>query len=158
MRGSMAESARGQIYGMASWFFCCLRVASRPELLRSIGRSICRKGCTMIRSPIMPVTPAFLLKPQLAAEMIQRALGLAAVCWVASSIASTGSARSRCNAAKPVKATHWRQFQFGWTSWSKPQRVFGISLEEIANTVASIDWRRRSWPVPEPRPNHWTTA
>jgi SRSO17 transposase len=92
----------------------------------------------------VPGDIGFSTKPQLAAEMIERALAAGVPFrWVAAdSVYGVGDIeRDLRQAGKGyvlgVNSNHW------FASWGKPQRVVGTA-EEIAKTQRRSDWRRLS--------------
>ena len=114
----------GEDYELPDRCFCCLRVASWPCLHRS--RALFAEGLDRRsgspEDPYVPGDVSFATKPQLAAEMIERALGLACRSAGLRPIASMGSAISTdCQAGKGyvlgINSNHW------FASWGKPQRV-----------------------------------
>ena len=97
-----------------------------------------------LKATYVPGDVSFSTKPQLAAEMIERAL-VAGVPfrWVAAdSVYGVGDIeRDLRQAGKGyvlgVNSSHW------FASWGKPQRVVGTA-EELAKTQRRSDWRRLS--------------
>jgi SRSO17 transposase len=92
----------------------------------------------------VPDDVSFSTKPQLAAEMIERALAAGVPFrWVAAdSVYGVGDIeRDLRQAGKGyvlgINSNHW------FASWGKPQRVIGTA-EEIAKTRQRSDWRRLS--------------
>ena len=97
-----------------------------------------------LKATYVPDNVSFSTKPQLAVEMIERALRLACRSVGLRPIASMGSAISSGTSAKPVKAMYSASNSNHWfASWGKPQRVAGTA-EEIAKTQRRSDWRRLS--------------
>ena len=92
----------------------------------------------------MPDNVSFSTKPQLAVEMIERALAAGVPFrWVAAdSVYGVGDIERNLRQAGKgyvlgVNSNHW------FASWGKPQRVAGTA-EEIAKTQRRSDWRRLS--------------
>ena len=97
-----------------------------------------------LKATYVPGDIGFSTKPQLAAEMIERALAAGVPFrWVAAdSVYGVGDIeRDLRQAGKGyvlgVNSNHW------FASWGKPQRVVGTA-EEIAKTQRRSDWRRLS--------------
>ena len=97
-----------------------------------------------LKATYVPGDTGFSTKPQLAAEMIERALAAGVPFrWVAAdSVYGVGDIeRDLRQAGKGyvlgVNSNHW------FASWGKPQRVVGTA-EEIAKTQRRSDWRRLS--------------
>ncbi len=97
-----------------------------------------------LKATYVPGDVSFSTKPQLAAEMIERALAAGVPFrWVAAdSVYGVGDIeRDLRQAGKGyvlgVNSNHW------FASWGKPQRVVGTA-EEIAKTQRRSDWRRLS--------------
>src|SRR6266446_6821078 len=97
-----------------------------------------------LKATYVPDNVSFLTKPQLAVEMIERALAAGVPFrWVAGdSVYGVGDIeRDLRQAGKGyvlgVNSNHW------FASWGKPQRVAGTA-EEIAKTQRRSDWRRLS--------------
>src|SRR6266566_4228391 len=97
-----------------------------------------------LKATYVPDNVSFLTKPQLAVEMIERALAAGVPFrWVAAdSVYGVGDIeRDLRQAGKGyvlgVNSNHW------FASWGKPQRVAGTA-EEIAKTQRRSDWRRLS--------------
>src|SRR5438552_1062985 len=97
-----------------------------------------------LKATYVPDNVSFLTKPQLAVEMIERALAAGVPFrWVAGdSVYGVGNIeRDLRQAGKGyvlgVNSNHW------FASWGKPQRVAGTA-EEIAKTQRRSDWRRLS--------------
>ena len=97
-----------------------------------------------LKTTYVPGDVSFSTKPQLAAEMIERALAAGVPFrWVAAdSVYGVGDIeRDLRQAGKGyvlgINSNHW------FASWGKPQRVIGTA-EEIAKTRQRSDWRRLS--------------
>jgi SRSO17 transposase len=97
-----------------------------------------------LKTTYVPGDVSFSTKPQLAAEMIERALAAGVPFrWVAAdSVYGVGDIeRDLRQAGKGyvlgINSNHW------FASWGKPQRVIGTA-EEIAKTQQRSDWRRLS--------------
>src|SRR6476620_11152902 len=97
-----------------------------------------------LKATYVPDNVSFSTKPQLAVEMIERALAAGVPFrWVAGdSVYGVGDIeRDLRQAGKGyvlgVNSNHW------FASWGKPQRVAGTA-EEIAKTQRRSDWRRLS--------------
>ena len=97
-----------------------------------------------LKATYVPDNISFSTKPQLAVEMIERALAAGVPFrWVAAdSVYGVGDIeRDLRQAGKGyvlgVNSNHW------FASWGKPQRVAGTA-EEIAKTQRRSDWRRLS--------------
>ena len=97
-----------------------------------------------LKAAYVPGDVSFSTKPQLAAEMIERALAAGVPFrWVAAdSVYGVGDIEQDLRQAGKgyvlgVNSNHW------FASWGKPQRVFGTA-EEIAKTQRRSDWRRLS--------------
>ena len=98
-----------------------------------------------LKATYVPANVSFSTKPQLAVEMIERALAAGVPFrWVAGdSVYGVGDIeRDLRQAGKGyvlgVNSNHW------FASWGKPQRVAGTA-EEIAKTQRRSDWRRLRW-------------
>ena len=97
-----------------------------------------------LKATYVPGDVGFSTKPQLAAEMIERALAAGVPFrWVAAdSVYGVGDIERELRQAGKgyvlgVNSNHW------FASWGKPQRVIGTA-EEIAKTQRRSDWRRLS--------------
>ena len=97
-----------------------------------------------LKATSVPDNVSFSTKPQLAVEMIERALAAGVPFrWVAAdSVYGVGDIERNLRQAGKgyvlgVNSNHW------FASWGKPQRVAGTA-EEIAKTQRRSDWRRLS--------------
>ena len=97
-----------------------------------------------LKATYVPDNVSFSTKPQLAVEMIERALAAGVPFrWVAAdSVYGVGDIERNLRQAGKgyvlgVNSNHW------FASWGKPQRVAGTA-EEIAKTQRRSDWRRLS--------------
>ena len=97
-----------------------------------------------LKATSVPDNVSFSTKPQLAVEMIERALAAGVPFrWVAAdSVYGVGDIERNLRQADKgyvlgVNSNHW------FASWGKPQRVAGTA-EEIAKTQRRSDWRRLS--------------
>ena len=97
-----------------------------------------------LKATYVPDNISFSTKPQLAVEMIERALAAGVPFrWVAAdSVYGVGDIERNLRQAGKgyvlgVNSNHW------FASWGKPQRVAGTA-EEIAKTQRRSDWRRLS--------------